>query len=336
MRPAASAVVATVVAVALVAACSGGAAKKTGTLGLRAISDIALPGDTSRFDYASLDASRHRLFVSHLGASQIVVVDTDKLTVERTLDKVPSVHGVLVVPALNRLYAAATGTDQAVTYDATSLKQLNRVSTGRAPDGLAYDPDANAVFLSNEAGSTVTEIDATTGAHRAEIDVGGEAGNVAYDPTSKHVLVDVQSRGDLVVIDPAARRVLERHALPGCDHDHGLQIDPAHNRAFVACDGNAALLEVDITTFTITATLQTGTDPDVLTLDPARSRLYVLAESGVATVIDTSARPATLVARATLAGGAHSGTVDPNSHRLYVPIAELNGHPVLRVLTPNP
>ncbi len=262
------------------------------------------------------------------------MINTDNLTVERTIDNVASVHGVLVVPALNRLYAAVTGTDHVVTYDATSLEELNRVSTGRAPDGLAYDPDTNAVYLSNEAGSTVTEIDATTGAHRAEIDVGGEAGNVAYEPTSKHMLVDVQSRGDLVVIDAAERRVLERHALPGCDHDHGLQIDPSHNRAFVACDGNAALLELNLTTFTVTATLQTGADPDVLTLDPASSRLYVLAESGIATIIGTSAQPATLVARATLADGAHSGTVDPTSHRLYVPIANANGHPVLRVLAP--
>ncbi len=328
-----NAIAVTVVFMVLTAACSGGA-PKSGSLGLRTVTDVALPGDTSRFDYATLDASGHRLFVSHLGASRIVMVDTDKLTVERTIDNVPSVHGVLVVPALNRLYAAATGSDQAVTYDATSLEELNRVSTGRAPDGLAYDPDTNAVFLSNEAGTTITEIDATTGAHRVEIDVGGEGGNVAYDPTSKHMLVDVQSRGDLVVIDAAERRVLERHALPGCDHDHGLQVDAAHNRAFVACDDNAALLELDLTTFTVTATLQTGADPDVLILDPARSRLYVLAESGVATVIDTSARPATRVARATLADGAHSGAVDPRSHHLYVPIANVSGHPVLRVLAP--
>ena len=59
--------------------------------------------NTSRFDYASLDPTRHRLYVSHLGASQIVVVDTDGPTVERTLDNVASVHGVLAVPAINRV-----------------------------------------------------------------------------------------------------------------------------------------------------------------------------------------------------------------------------------------
>jgi hypothetical protein len=326
-----------VLAGALVCGCSdrsGG--PKTGALPLRTVTDLPLQGDTSRFDYASLDATRHRLYISHLGASQVVVVDTDGPTVERTLDKVAGVHGVLVVPALNHVYAAATGSDQAVTYDATTLAELNRGPTGRAPDGLAYDPDTDAVYLSNEAGSTVTEIDATSGASRREIDIGGEAGNVAYDPTTKHVLVDVQTRNELAVIDPAHGRVVERHPLPGCDHDHGLQLDIAHPRAFVACDGNARLLQVDLTTFAVTAAFATGARPDVLTLDAGLGRLYVLAESGVATILDTSDDDVRVLARGVLAPGAHSGTVDPATHTLYVPIANQAGRPLLRVLTPDP
>ena len=59
------------------------------TLRLRTISDVALPGNTSRFDYVSLDADAYTaLYVSHLGASQVVVVDTTTLTVEQTLDNV--------------------------------------------------------------------------------------------------------------------------------------------------------------------------------------------------------------------------------------------------------
>ena len=56
----------------------------------------------------------------------------------------------------------------------------------------------------------------------------------------------------------------------GCDHDHGLQIDVDQYRVFVACDGNAKLVELDLTAFTVTATFGTGDEPDVLTLDPPR------------------------------------------------------------------
>ena len=74
----------------------------------------------------------------------------------------------------------------------------------------------------------------------------------------------------------------------------------------------------------------------MLTLDPASDRLYVFAESGVATVIDTSTRPAASVAKGLLASNAHSGTVDPVARRLYVPVADVGGRPVLRVLDEGP
>lgn len=324
------AAIVTICAALLAAACTTSA--KPAALGLRTLRHITLPGDTSRFDYVSLDPTRRRLYVSHLGASQIVVVDTTTLAVEQTLSGVSSVHGVLAVPSINRVFAAATGADQAVAYDATTLQEVGRAPTGRAPDGLAYDPDTDAVFLSNESGTTVTEIDASTGQRRGDIDIGGEAGNVVYDPASKHILVDVQTRDDVVDIDPRTHQIVARHPVPGCDHDHGLQVDPDHHRVFVACDGNAKLVELDLTTFTVVTTTATGAEPDVLTLDPQAHRLYVLAESGVAMIVDTSVRPATLIAKGLLAHSAHSGIVDPSTHRLYVPIADADGHPELRVL----
>src|SRR6266536_2395366 len=80
-------------------------------LPLRAAGEIALPGDSSRFDYASLDAARGLLFVAHLGASEIVVVDV------RAVRGVEQVHGVLVVLKLHRVYASTTGANQILIMD---------------------------------------------------------------------------------------------------------------------------------------------------------------------------------------------------------------------------
>src|SRR5256885_186291 len=99
------------------------------------------------------------------------------------------------------------------------------------------------------------------------------------------MLVDVQSRTELAVIDPTTQTIVRRVPLPGCDHDHGLTLDPAHRLAFVACDGNAALLTVDLDTWQITGTDQVGDDPDVLAFDPAAGRLHVAAESGWLTIL---------------------------------------------------
>jgi DNA-binding beta-propeller fold protein YncE len=83
------------------------------------------------------------------------------------------------------------------------------------------------VWTTNESGGSETVIDARTGAVRGSVDLGGEVGNVVYDPATDRMLVALQGRGDLAVIDPATLAVATRIGLPGCDHPHGLALDPA-------------------------------------------------------------------------------------------------------------
>ena len=266
---------------------------------------IALPGDTSRFDYASLDPGRGLLFIAHLGASEIIEVDVHAGRVVRTIPVAAGVHGVLVVPARHRVYATATDANQMLTIDEDTGALLTRSATGDYPDGLAYDPRRDQVWTTNETGGSETVIDATTGRVRGTVTLGGDAGNVAYDAATGSMLADVQSRNVLAVVDPATLTVTRRVDLPGCDHDHGLGIDATSRVAFVACDGNAALLTVDLTTWTVTDRAAVGNDPDVLAYDSAAHRLYVAAESGWVTVLDLRGRRLTVTGRAHLADGAH-------------------------------
>lgn len=56
--------------VAAVVALTRGSSAPRSPLPLRAAGEMALPGDGSRFDYASLDPERGLLFIAHLGASE--------------------------------------------------------------------------------------------------------------------------------------------------------------------------------------------------------------------------------------------------------------------------
>jgi DNA-binding beta-propeller fold protein YncE len=291
-------------------------------LPLHPVARIALPGDNSRFDYASLDPNHGLLFIAHLGASQVIEVNVRTNRVVRTIDGLPGVHGVLVVPARHRIYATATDANQVATIDETSGAVLHRSPTGDYPDGLAYDPPHRTVWTTNESGASETIVDADTGEVRGTVPLDGEAGNVAYDPSTRHMLVDVQTRDQLAVIDPATLRITRRVTLPGCDHDHGLTLAPADRLAFVACDGNARLLTVDLSTWHVTGTEQVGQEPDVLAYDPAARHLYVAAESGWVTTADNTHRHLTITGRAP-------------THRSYYPIPNgSDGHPTLLVYRP--
>src|SRR5437764_13375185 len=74
---------------------------------LRVGADVPLPGSASRFDYQSLEPASGRLFISHMGAGQLVVFDVRAGRVIANLDGFPTVTGVLAVPVEHRPYATA-------------------------------------------------------------------------------------------------------------------------------------------------------------------------------------------------------------------------------------
>lgn len=172
-------------------------------LPLRHVGELTLPGDRSRFDYASLDSARGLLFIAHLGASEVIEVDVRTRRVLRTITGLPDVHGVLVVPELHRVYATATGANAVAALDEETGQILTRTPAGAYPDGLAYDPVRHTIWVTNETGGSETVIDATTGTPRGTVPLGGDAGNVVYDPAAQQILADVQSRNSLAVIDPS-------------------------------------------------------------------------------------------------------------------------------------
>ena len=82
------------------------------------------------------------------------------------------------------------------------------------------------------------------------------------------MLVAVQGRNELAVIDPATRSVIRWVPLPGCSDGHGLALDGRARLAFVACDISSALLAVDMNTWRVTGTANVGVEPDVVAFDP--------------------------------------------------------------------
>jgi len=300
--------------------------------GLHVMARIPLPGGNSRFDYASLDPARGLLFVAHLGASQVVEINTHTSRVVRTIPGLPQVHGVLVVPALHRVYATATGANMVVRINEDTGRVLGRTATGAYPDGLAYDPANRTIWTTNESGGSETIIDAATGASRGTVRLGGVAGNVSYDPASGHMLVDAPSNNQLAVIDTATRSVIRRVPLPGCSDDHSLTLDAPARLAFVACDVNDVLLTVDMTTGRVIGTANVGVEPDVLAFDPSAGRLYVASERGWVTVFQLYGRRLHVISSSYLADDAHVVAVDPATGRSYFPVLRASGgHPAVLV-----
>jgi DNA-binding beta-propeller fold protein YncE len=294
---------------------------------------VPLPGGTRRFDYQSLDPETGRLYVAHMNAGRLVVFDTRTDRLVTSLPGFPGVTGVLAVPSLKKVYAAVTGRHELVVLDAPTLRVRARLEDIRFPDGVAYATEAAKIFVSDEYGQRDIVVDAQRDRILGAVLLGGEAGNTQYDSVGKRIWVAVQTRNQLVAIDPVSDSIIGRYDLTGADHPHGFYIDAPHRLVFVACEGNARLLVFDITTKKVIASHSVGADPDVLAFDPGLGRLYVAAESGVVTAFQQRGRELQRIGEYR-APKAHSVAVDPGSHRVYLPLENVNGQPVLRVLEP--
>jgi len=298
------------------------------------VADVPLPGPAVRFDYQSVDTARHRLYVAHMNAGTLLVYDLRGDSVVADLPGFSSVHGVIAVPELEKVYATATGDHQLVAVDAGTLRVLARTGPIGYPDGLAYAPTSGRVFVSDESSQgQELVVDARSDQAVDRIELGGEAGNTVYEPGSGHVLVAVQTRQQVVEIDASTDRIVARHDLPESDRPHGLLVDARDRLLFVGDEGNDRLLLVDLDSWKIVGRWPVGRGPDVLAYDPGLGLLYVACESGVVSVFRRRGR--TLESEGALrTPHAHTVSVDPTTHRVYLPLEDIEGKPVLRIMVP--
>lgn len=300
---------------------------------LHLVEDLPLPGPANRFDYQNVDSAGARLYISHMGAGTLVVFDLDASRVVAEVGGVRGATGVLAVPERHTVYVSASAAHQVVVIDDRTLGVTARVTGVRFPDGIAWAPGAGKVFVSDESGSADVVIDAGANTRRAAIPLGSEAGNTHYDPVSHCVLVAAQSVNQLLAIDPVTERVARRYDLRGVDGPHGFAIDNEGRLAFITGEDNATLQVLDLRTMRVLATERVGGSPDVLAWDPAWRRLYVASEEGVVSEFVVEGNGLTRLGDLR-APHAHSVAVDPRTHRVYLPLQNVGGHPVLRILAP--
>jgi DNA-binding beta-propeller fold protein YncE len=300
---------------------------------LKQVADVPLRGPAVRFDHQSLDASHGRLYIAHMNADQLVVFDTKKREVVASLDGFP-IHGVWAVPELGRVYASATGEHKIAVVDMETLKTLAKTGPIKYPDGIAFAPGPKRVFVSDEHGNADAVIDAKTNSLIATVPLDGGAGNTVYDPGSGHILVAVHEKNELVAIDPATAKIIARYPVPGIESPHGIALDVSARLAFVAREENNKIAVVDLTNMQVLATYPVGKDPDVLAFDTGLKQLYVSAESGNVTVFREDGKNLATVGTFYMPH-AHTVSVDSDTHLVYFPLQNIDGHPLLRIMEPS-
>ena len=312
-------------------------APATGHLPLTLVSEMPLPGGSTRFDYQDLDTGAGHLVLTHMNDGSVVITDLKDGSVLKELKSIPVARGVVAADDVGIIFVTSSP-DRLVLIDNKSLAEIKRVTTGHAPDGVAWDPTHKMVGVSDQQDGALSIIPDSGSGVRKQVKLGTETGNVVYDAARGWfwITVNTDSPPDqLVAVDPTTAKIATSIPLPGCDGAHGLRIHPDGQSALIACEGNDTLARVDLGGAHKVSIAATGAGPDVLAIDPGLGWLYVAAESGDLTVFDLNKPGVSLIGHDHPGDHTHTVAVDPLTHRVFFPImVGPKGTPVLRIMKP--
>jgi YVTN family beta-propeller protein len=276
-------------------------------------------GGEGGWDYVSVEAAAHRLYVSH--ATKVIVIDTTRDAVVREIDGLVGVHGFAKSPALGRGYAS-NGRDNTVSIvDLSTLKTLAKVATGQNPDTILFEPTQAEVYAFNGRGRSVTVITASTGVVVATLPLGGKPEFAQTD--GARIFINLEDKNEVAVIDVKTRAVAAHWPIAPGEEASGMGLDREHHRLFLGC-GNAKLMVLDSEDGHVVASLPAGKGIDGAAFDAGTQLAFTSngADGTVTVVHEDTPDKFTIVQTLTTETGARTMAVDPVSHKIYLPSAK--------------
>ena len=292
-------------------------------------------GGTGGWDYLTIDAPRHRLFVTR--GDHVEVVDLGSGKVVGQVPKTAGVHGVALAPALGRGYTSNGRANTITEFDYDTLAVLREVPVpGVNPDALLYEPVSGRLLVFNGRSHDAIVFDARTLAVVAKLPLPDKPEFAATDGRGR-VYVNIESEpGQLVSIDAAQPAVLATWPLDGCASPSGLAIDRAHARLFSVCDAGVMAV-TDASSGRAVARVAIGEGPDAVEFDAARGLVFSSNGEGTLTIVRAGPHDAYRVA-ATLKTqrGARTMALDATTGRVYLATADFGPPPAATPEQPKP
>lgn len=314
------------------------ASRRPGVPALETATSFDLPGPPGkRFDYLTIDYDDGYLLSAHLGAGLLYVIDLKTNKVVSTIPDVPGVEGVEYVPELKKVYTSDWYENKIGVIDVRQMKVIAKIPTEDKPDGSAYAAPFHELYVSDERGKAEAVIDVTQDKAVKTLHFNSETGMPQYDPVARLVYVNLQDLNTFAVIDPATNAVVGKYPVSPCKGNHGMALDPLHQRAFLSCENNNLMAVFDLQKHQVITTLRMADGADVIKFDPGLKRIYVACYSGAISVFqqDDPDHYRKLDDFPTQRK-VHSLAVDERTHRVYAPEEQENSKPVARMIVYEP
>jgi DNA-binding beta-propeller fold protein YncE len=284
------------------------------------VSDRIPVGGDEYWDYATLQAEQNRLYVAR--QNRMVVIDLSSRT---EIGSIPGqkIHGVALVPELNRGFVSDGEAGNVIVFDLKTLDVTGTIQAKPDADSICYEPVTRRIFTFNGDSRNATVIDAASAKSVGTLSLDGQP-EFAQPNGRGAIFVNIEDKDEVLKIDAAGTKIIERWPLPAGSSPCGMGIDLQHNRLFIGCR-NRTLLVVDSLSGKNVTTLPIGKWVDATVYDPVRQRVFASCGDGTLTVIRQDSADSYTVGEVIHTElGSRSMAFDSASNTIYVPSAKLN------------
>lgn len=277
---------------------------------------VVISGGPGGFDWMSVDTPIHRVFATHKGTKSIAVIDT------RTGQALPSVpagtaQGLAVDTVDGTVFAGDEDEKTLVVLDRRTLKPLGQVPVTGPVDAVAFDPKTDTLYADHDDGTEVWVIDGRSRTLIGSVRISGAPEFLQYSSATDRVYQNVKTTNTVAVIDPRTNKVQAIWKTAPVMAPHGLAIDDKNGRLFTAGDGRLAVM--DLRTGRVLAVVPIAGSVDQIAFDPGLKRVYcACGQTGMISVVQETATGGKSLGDVRSAKGAHTITVDPQSHAVWV------------------
>ncbi len=300
----------------------GGGLKASAQTGWGVARTIHIGGEGG-WDYLTVDAQNHRLFVPR--STHTMVIDSDSGKVLGDIPGQKNAHGVALVPSLNRGFITDGGGDGAILiFDLKTYAVIGTLTTLPDSDGIIYDATLGRILaVSGDKGVLMTfkaDIDPKREKMDPPIDLGGAPEFLASDGTGK-VYINLEDKDMVAVVDLNARKVIAKWPVAPGGHPVGMAIDRKAHRLFVGCRKPQQLVVMSTEDGKVLGSVPIGAGVDAVQVEGGQA--FASCGDGSLTVAAEKDGKYELADTVKTPRGARTMGLDAMHHKLYMPTAEL-------------
>ena len=251
---------------------------------------------------------REFAYVANAGSDTVTVLDLVYLRIDRTLSVRAHPIALIASPVRDEVYVLSGGVEQTTgalsVIDTRQNKVVASIPVERDPRALAIDPSGARAYVSNAGSNSISVVDLGSRHSLFTVPTSAAPGSLRVAPDDRTLVVALPGAGSVALFAihspvPAGQRegaaeptapLTPRATFSGCPGAASPVILPDSSKAFLACSGSNQVLALSLAEAAGTwaarqdsslledhrvALLDTGRDPENLTLKPDGGEIFV-------------------------------------------------------------